>query len=552
MSEEQTPDDVRAQLVEGFAAIFGTAPGTGPRAEIERYVDTGKATLPDGGRLLAWDANSVHGFVFDTANAAAVRGASALLSELDDEFREGKALKLQPQQILFAGGGSGMAVVNRDQERDAVVRLHRRFAEQTRVATCCTASVELDGNAPFHQLWQRVQGELLRERARRGSDVEPAVPFFVERCVVCGRRAAAEPVPRQNGERLECEVCRHVIDTGRDRRDHRKESADFEDIADLERGGFLAVLYADGNGIGSRIAKLQSPLQYRLFSRALDDAFGGAFKEVAGRYGLEKDGFWAQPKPGQGYQLPIQGGDDLVAILPGEVGVPFARALLREIETRADGEPHLNPGDTAETPIGVSAGIAIGKKGFPIRHLLQEAEDLLESAKRRVYQDRGNGVRSALDFGEIADGLPRRASRPAQRFEPPEACRLLDSGRPYGLREFDTFAERLAHLRKAVDAAGGSLGRSQLFILRDKAGLGPAQLRNHVLYQVGRQEAWRDLIAAFAGGPEVLLDPVKCSAQIVPEYGGELPIFDVADMLALLDHWRPVPGLAEGKKEETA
>ncbi len=39
---------------------------------------------------------------------------------------------------------------------------------------------------------------------------------------------------------------------------------------------------------------------------------------------------------------------------------------------------------------------------FPVRHLIEEAEELLKTAKTRVYGD--DEVRSALDFAEVADG----------------------------------------------------------------------------------------------------------------------------------------------------
>jgi len=68
--------------------------------------------------------------------------------------------------------------------------------------------------------------------------------------------------------------------------------------------------------------------------------------------------------------------------------------------------------------------------------------------------------------------------------------------------------------------------------------LGPRQFRNHVLYQIGRREEWGDLAVALGGSDKALLrDPDLCERQLSPEYGGRR-VFDVADMIDLLGHWR--------------
>ncbi len=525
-------------LVRGFAKALGTE----PNAEIVAYVKDGQGSLPgDGACLLAWDANSIHSFVFDTTNATGIRGASDALKRLDDRLLTGTGLELDRNQILFAGGGRGLAVVARADVDHISQRLHALFAKETRIATCSVESAPIvAGDYSFGDQVRALDQAIAQSRLLTGPDAEPMVPFFAARCGVCGRRAAAVKIPRGTSreERLECEPCYRRIQEGKKNVRFQNEPTDYESIADNVKGGFFAVVYFDGNGIGRMILNLQSPLDYAAFSRTISDLVRDAFNSLAVGYGLREEGGDAPSAKGSAYQRPICGGDDLVAILPGDIAVPFARDLLALFQHRADGNPvlqHLGVGK-----LGASAGVAIGHAKFPIRHLLAESEALLKSAKKRVYTKGADGrkARNGLDFGIVTDGSPRIES-----VEPPRwAARADDfilSGRPYSLDEFARLSSRFRVVR---DAARG-IGRTQLFSVADYAQAGAAQLRNHVLYQVGRREGWRDLICKLGSSREtgldleIALDKEKCMDQIAPRYGG-LRVFDLADMLDLYDHWR--------------
>ncbi len=536
---EQLPQ----HLTRGFAAALGTTPGP----QIEAYVNEGRGILPAAGAsLLSWNANSIQGFVFDTTNATGIRGASDVLKRMDEELelRTRERLGIDRHQILYSGGGKGLAVVANEQIEPLHRALHAFFAETTRVATCSVAAVPVASEGTqFKDLAQAVDRALARDRLLTGPDAEPMVPFFTQRCEVCGRRAAARLTPRgvTGDKRFECEPCWDRIEKGKKNVRFQNEPTDYALIADDVKGGFYAVLYLDGNGIGRIKLNLKSPLHYAAFSEAIAEVFGGSFREVAKRHRLTEDanGNGEEKPRGTSYQLPISGGDDLVAILPGDVAVPFARDLLEEIERAADAEPLFR--ELEITNLGASAGVAIGHGKFPIRHLLTEAEALLRSAKRRIYateHPHHQPARSALDFAVVTDGSPRYESVEPERWTA-DPDRLLRSGRPYSLEEFRAFSRRF----RVVRGSERKIGRTQLFSLRRYARSGRAQLRNHLLYQVGRREGWRDLVRRLAGqespGPDAdaARDKERCADQVTPEYGA-FRIFDVGDMIALFDHWR--------------
>ncbi len=542
--------EMEERLVRGFSKALGVEVGA---EKVRELVVRGKGDF-GGLQLLAWDANSIHGFVFDTTNATAVQGASEILKGIDRRLKSGEPLGLDGGQVLYAGGGSGLAVVSPGQAGSALGGLHELYARETAVATCTAVAVRpLEDGGGFGQWVVEAGRGLARRRLLEGPFGEPDVPFFAERCGVCGKRAAAGLVRRMEGFRVECAPCSLKIDRGRDQRRDRQEPSSYEEISDDQ--GFYAVIYLDGNGMGRLISSLETPLEYALFSQDVEGALKAAFRRVTEGYGLRGEPVSEGDGGGEGwgrggergphgrrlgYRLPISGGDDLVMILPGCMAVPLARDLLGELERSFEALFGKSGclGDAQIRGMGAAAGVALAHTGFPVRYLLVEAESLLKRAKRRVYD---HGARSAIDFSVITDGSPRAEWEEAERWQRREG-ELLLSGRPYSLEEFERFSERFRAIRKVR----GEVGRGQFYELRRLARESRALLRAQILYQVGRRGEWQELVKslpALEGDGPVRLDrgsflrsAEAVFRRVVPEIHGR-EVFDIGDMLDLSGHW---------------
>ncbi len=529
---------MKERLIRGFQRALGTD----ERESVELYVNKGQGALPGEVDLIAWSANRVHEYVFDTGNAIAIRGASHVLKDLDDRIGNKNpdlepVLTIDRDQILYSGGGGGMAVIADGTGPVVAAQLHQAFAEATAVATCSVVSVPLSSFVDFREAKAQLFADLAQSRTLVGTDATVPVPFFCEPCNVCGRRAAAEAAPRGHGpssqKRPECSVCKARIDLGNLHVTGEEESRDFDEIADP--GGELAVIYVDGNGIGDLLARLASPLDYARFSAALKQCMGETLDSTLAAYGLVEE----DEKAVKRFQVPIQGGDDLVLIVPGELAVPLARDLLHSFQDTTNGDPELR--DISDQKLGASAGVAIGR--LPIRHLLAEAEALLDSAKKRVYADK---ARSCLDFGVIADGQSRRSGTDAPRLERRKGKQahsgLLFSGKPYDLEELERFNRR----RGRFEHPTKGLAPSQMHACRRMAEAGPHQLRNHLLYQIGRHQGWRDLVRDLAESEKPLTDPDAAFTALVPEYGSHR-VFDLADMIEMRGLWKEPGDLGSGE-----
>lgn len=525
-------EDLLEKLTRGFAAALGRAPDPA----LLDFVERGKGDqLPvDALRqasLVHWDTNSVHHYIFDTSNAVVVRRASMDLKELDEDLLEGSCIGIEkPEQVLYAGGGNGVAVVPTTSVGEIRTKLHRLYAERTQVATCTVADAPLNGK-PFGQQIAHLKRELARQRTLVGPDAEATIPWFAERCQVCGRRAAAVTAPRgkeglNKRERVECAPCHRRLAHARRDRDH-SEAEDFESIAGTS--GVLGVVYLDGNGIGDTISSLRSPYSYRRFSRGIGEVLRHATDTTLEKYNL---------KEGKSYQKPISGGDDLILIVPGDRALPLARDLLRCFIDRCDEDPDGSL-RLAPRPLGAAVGVALGKAKLPIRHLIDEAEDLLKKgAKQRIYKEQERDLRTALDFNVVDDGSTRRSFAEAARLvnDPPP---LALSARPYTLEEFERFSRRRSILLE-------HLGGSQLHALRQVAGSGPMQLRSHVLYQIARHDNWKkaakELVALDHDGTghdlgDPLTDADLAVACWLPDYSGHRAL-DVGDLLEVEGYWK--------------
>src|SRR5207249_431413 len=113
---------------------------------------------------------------------------------------------------------------------------------------------------------------------------------------------------------------------------------DFEEIGKRSspREGYLAVVYADGDRMGETVRHLTELGDYKKFASTLDDSI---FEATADAMKALGDG-------GAGGRLPLDillvGGDDVVAVLPAQLGLPFALHLARKFTEVSAGKLKRN------------------------------------------------------------------------------------------------------------------------------------------------------------------------------------------------------------------
>lgn len=175
--------------------------------------------------------------------------------------------------------------------------------------------------------------------------------------------------------------------------DQDKRWREPNDLAELAAGGYLALIHADGNGIGKRCDnawKAQRPLSEDLSKEAHGEAFFHSMRVAVRRAVV--DALAATFTDGGGprsYEVLMLGGDDLLLVCRADKALDFAHRYAEELAkySLADG-PALD----------VAIGVAIAQKSYPVHRLQELAESLASSAKRLFRGLPDNARGSVIDW----------------------------------------------------------------------------------------------------------------------------------------------------------
>jgi hypothetical protein len=305
-------------------------------------------------------------------------------------------------------------------------------------------------------------------------------------------------------------------------------SAGYDYPSDLDEMGrsrgessFVAVVHADGDGMGQRIKAIGEQFKdqtqnrdyldsLRSFSDCLNHAAQTALQNVVDRLAqrLAKDGKGQlihrnafgdtiteiklkKLEQIEGFYLPFRpivfGGDDVTFVCDGRLGLSLATAYLREFKARTGNLPDGKGYATS------CAGVAIVKSHYSFARAYALAEDLCRSAKdlrRQIAEDaatdetwKGSGIDWHFAISGLSGSVQEIRAREYNPAPGPLTLRptLLDSvlGNEHrtwtvvekGIRAFQ---ETKPLVNSAQETSSWSLRRNKVKALRDTLREGPA------------------------------------------------------------------------------
>ncbi len=186
---------------------------------------------------------------------------------------------------------------------------------------------------------------------------------------------------------------------------------EIEDISKSGKNSWIAVIHADGNGLGqilqSKGKEISKAGKNREFSKAIDEATKKAVQSVFKELIEDTKQSWNNSEK---YRYPIRpvvlGGDDLTVIIRADLALDFTTQFLKKFEETSESEfKTLNISDLKG--LTACAGIAYIKNSYPLHYALHLAEELCGDAKKKVKKDLSENEmpKSALAFHKVQDSF---------------------------------------------------------------------------------------------------------------------------------------------------
>ena len=374
-----------------------------------------------GRKLVSFDTDRIKEYVFATGKLKEIRGASAILDELNRQDMVEKGQNFSAEKI-YANGGSGMFTVS-EASTDALIQaVEREYHLKTLTGSITSAVTDLPDdftNRDNVKPYLRTLGYRLRLKKDGKTVNQPLVTHpFLRTCDSCGEQYASHSVMDPESELL-CGSCENKRDKNKKIRadieaiisgeineyvEHklwhrllhdlkekdyeltdRNRPEDFNGLGEMSNpANYMGLIYADGDGMGKVLEKLENLDAVKQFSRVVDDAIYQSVQEAIMEY--------LNPEPGDQYfpfDILMLGGDDLVMVTTAHKAIEVSMKIAEKFSEYT--KANLNK------PLKLSVGVAITHTTFPFSSLLKLAEQALKFAKKEAAKRKRQGQEEAKE-----------------------------------------------------------------------------------------------------------------------------------------------------------
>jgi len=359
------------------------------------------------------DTTSIQHYVFGSNKLKENIGASHIISlVLSDEFLISTGV--HKEQIVYCGGGNAMLFFDgEDNAKEFVKKYSLKLIIEFPGVVPAFAIGEInfiDENDEGFQAGKDALFKLLNEN--KSKYIPQVIPLSHGFTAECHRSGYTLDVWDENDSEyvssvIECKL-NYSEDANKkvisfipcDKIDKYCFTESFEHLGSTDNeNSHIAVVFADGNSMGERFKQTKSAKEIWELSNSVNEATTKAFKKLIARIISEIDKIEKEitlSKEDGKTILPIRpifiGGDDIVFVCDGRLGIYFAKIFLEEFEKHkfSDG-----------VCMTACAGIAIVGKKFPFyrAHLL--SEKLCKNAKterKKTEKNKLEGNGSWIDY----------------------------------------------------------------------------------------------------------------------------------------------------------
>lgn len=363
-----------------------------------------------GRYLYGASIQGIQNYIFQTNELKDIIGASKLVNEICHKFKAmyGEDSEHRGKMIVHAAGNIKCIFDDEDACRDAVRNFPRFAMEMAPGITISQAVVKIKDDSEYAKKAEELEQRLHAQRNHPVKSLTTGL-MAIERSRKTGLPATTIKYAQDKKEKDEyldegivakrnekgCDLYRKL--TGEDIKTGNR-AYDTKDLTG--HNDWIAVIHADGNGLGEVVAELSGDYQrFKDFSDNLDKATIAAAQAA---YTATKEKEEDEKANRTLEKLKIRpiviGGDDLTVICRGDLAVKFVKEYLEAFEKETK--------ERIGKKLTACAGIAFIKSSYPFYYGYDLAEALCGEAKKDAKSDKvkkanGNQAPSCLMFHKV-------------------------------------------------------------------------------------------------------------------------------------------------------
>jgi hypothetical protein len=394
--------------------------------------------------LVALDTDHIKQYVFGTDKLKEIRGASSILDKLNRDVMRKVAREVDPEaEEIYANGGSGLFLIDGDEGVAGKFGRHvqQEYSKETQGGASITFAVQEIPDSVQDvwndDIWYTL--ELLRfglaekKSSSLGIVAFPSHPFL-RHCDACGSQYAEKKdfsgiQDDADREGYYCDICwtkrlqdgkvKDGIDAIVAERNHKRKQvleqgkpfawaqtikglpdtyqipdntdrpSDFNKFGGHSEGkDYLALIYADGNGMGQLMGDLRTLTDIRKIAKLIDEAVYEAMSFAINEYLKVVPANKNEP-PMFPFDILLIGGDDIMIVTPADLALDVAYTIGKKFYEYTSGK------GPAEKDYTLSIGVVLAPVKYPFGLLQGLAESTLKYAKKE-----GAKRKSASAYGD--------------------------------------------------------------------------------------------------------------------------------------------------------
>lgn len=318
-------------------------------------------------------------FIFATNKLQEIVGASEIVKGIETLFED----NFKPDEILLNAAGNIKAVFDtREECQEAVLSFPKMVMQSGYGITISQAVVEFEGEEK--DFINKLEKRLKIQRNKPSIPLDSSINIMklslnTSKPAVCYEKVVGQTNKKESLDKSSQQK-RDAYNTWLES-EEKSRNKEFKNISDFSnKKNKIAVIYADGNGLGQLIPNLKIPISE--FSKKLDDATKKAFNDAR--------------DDSMDIREVVLGGDDLTVICNANNALEFTKRFLKNFEE--------NTKDLGEGGLTACAGIAYTNEKYPFHYAVNLAEALCSATKKhakKLVEGTSKAAPSSLMFHNI-------------------------------------------------------------------------------------------------------------------------------------------------------